>query len=63
MQGIERMTERSFEAGLTSSRTAEGTQDDCPYDEWLAPNLRRAWLYGWVSGKQGRPCRQKMRLS
>jgi ribosome modulation factor len=63
MNGIERMMEQSFEAGLINSRTAEGSQNDCPYDHKVAPNLRRTWLYGWESGKQGRLCRRKLRLS
>lgn len=63
MRGIERIMERTFEAGLTASRAAGGNAADCPYDERFALNLRKVWIYGFISGKTGRPCRCSLRLT
>lgn len=57
------MMERTFEAGLAAGRTAGGSAADCPYDERFALNLREVWIYGFISGKTGRPCRRSLRLN
>lgn len=57
------MTERTFEVGLAASRAAGGSAAHCPYDERFAPNLREVWIYGFISGKTGRPCRRSLRLN
>jgi hypothetical protein len=61
-KGIDRMMERSFEDGLNASRTANGSVAQCPYDDQLAPNLRGAWIYGFLTGKAQQPCRRTLRL-
>jgi ribosome modulation factor len=44
MKGIERIMERTFEAGRVAGQAAGGSAADCPYGERLAPNLRKVWL-------------------
>lgn len=63
MLGIDRMMERTFEAGLSASQTMSASAADCPYDERLAPNLKGVWLYGFISGRTRRPCRRTLRLN
>lgn len=63
MQGIERMMEQAFEAGRVVGRTVAGSPLDCPYEERLAPNLRNAWIYGFLCSKTRRAYRKQLRLS